>query len=81
MEGLLIVGIYVVILFVAIKLADIKFVQKTNSPDTPRVLIRDSVAVYMATVLGIYVAIQMGGIAMGGATGKNKSVFIGMPDF
>jgi len=81
MEGLLIIGVYVAAMFVVIKLVDIKFIQKTDGPDTNRALIRDSVSVYAATVLGIYVAIQLGGIAMGGASGKSKSVFIGLPDF
>jgi len=81
MEGLLIIGVYVAVMFVVIKLVDIKFIQKMDGPDTNRVLIRDSVSVYVATVLGIYVAIQLGGIAMGGASGKSKSVFIGLPDF
>jgi len=81
MEGLLIIGVYVAVMFVVIKLVDIKFIQKMDGPDTNRALIRDSVSVYAATVLGIYVAIQLGGIAMGGASGKSKSVFIGLPDF
>lgn len=81
MEGLLIIGVYVAAMFVAIKIVDIKFIQKMNGPETNRMLIRDSVTIYVATVLGIYVAIQLGGIAMGGASGKSKSVFVGMPDF
>lgn len=81
MDGLLIIGVYVAAMFTVLKLVDIKFIQKNDGPDTTRILIRDSVTSYLATVMGIYIAIQLGGIAMGGATSKGKSVFTGMPDF
>jgi hypothetical protein len=81
MDGLLIIGVYVALMFAVFKFVDMRFFQKVNNPDMTRSLIRDSATTYLATVAGIYVAIQLGGIAMGGSSSKGKSVFTGMPDF
>ena len=79
MEGLLVIGIYVAVTFALFKLGDSKFIEKVD-PNS-RELIRDTVIVYLATVAGIYGAIQLGGIMMGSGQGKSKNVFVGMPDF
>ena len=79
MEGLLVIGIYVAVTFALFKLGDSKFIKKVD-PNS-RELIRDTVIVYLATVAGIYGAIQLGGIMMGSGQGKSKNVFVGMPDF
>lgn len=81
MEGLLVIGIYVAITFALFKLGDSKFVKRIDPVTISRDLIRDTVIVYIATVAGIYGAIQIGGIMMGGGQGKSKNVFVGMPDF
>ena len=81
MEGLLVIGIYVAITFALLKLGESKFVKRLDPVTNSRELIRDTVIVYIATVAGIYGAIQLGGIMMGSGQGKSKNVFVGMPDF
>lgn len=81
MEGTLIAGIYVVLVFYLIKFIDIRYIQKSTSSDIHRPIIRDSCLVYAATVGGIYIATQVGGVLMAVGSGKPKGVFTGLPDF
>jgi hypothetical protein len=81
MENLFVIGIYIAVTFALFKFCDSKFIKKIDPATISRDLIRDTVIVYLATVAGIYGAIQIGGIIMGGGQGKSKSVFVGMPDF
>jgi len=81
MEGIIIAGIYVVIVFYLVKFVDIRYIQKSDQPDIHRPIIRDSCLVYIATVGGMWIATQVGGVLMSAGKGKPKGAFTGLPDF
>jgi hypothetical protein len=81
MEAVFIAGVYVAIVFYIVKFLDVRYVKKSTDQEIHGPIIRDTCMVYLATVAGIYIAAQVGGIALSAGTGAAKGAFIGLPDF
>lgn len=70
-------GLIISSLFLVIKFIEIRFITKKEVP--PKILLRDSVVVYISVILGYYLLLQFGGDSQ--INKKIVEVFTDSPTF
>lgn len=69
------------VIFVLVKLAENRFIEKDKDPIPMKLLVRDALVVYISVIVGDFILAQLQPFLITNSVSGTPEVFVGAPDF